>query len=205
MQRLVAAAEALELAPVGGVQAGDLIGVGAPPFVAGGPRAQRLREALRRDALLLELVDEPQQGAREAAGPRRAGERAQRRRRDGGSRHALAGERPQRPPSHPATPRDLVEQPAEAHDLRAEDDPARGQLRPVALDIGERRHDEDRRLVAAQRRAVAVEHDASLLGVGGTGDELEGHAPYGGACTRRLDDAPLGRLGGGVTGKKPHR
>ena len=190
MQRLVAAAEALELAPVGGVQAGDLVGVRAPPLVAGGPRAQRLREALRRDALLLELVDEPQQGACEAARPRRAGERAQRRRRDGGSRHALAGERPQRPPSHPAAPRDLVEQPAEAHDLRAEDDPARGELRPIALDVGERRHDEDRRLVAAQRRAVAVEHDASLLGVGGTGDELEGHASYGGACTRRLDDAP---------------
>ena len=124
VQRLVAAAEAVELAPVGGVQAGDLVGVGAAPVVARGPRAQRLREALRRDALLLELVDEAQQRPREAGGPRRAGERAQRRRGDGSGRHALAGERRQRPAADPAAARDLVDEPPEAHDLRAEDDAA---------------------------------------------------------------------------------
>ena len=53
--------------------------------------------------------------------------------------------------------------------------PDAGELGAVALDVGERRHDEDRLGPAAQRGAVAVEDDLRLLGVGGTGDELQRH------------------------------
>ena len=66
VERRVEPAEALEPAPVARVQPADLVGVGAPAGVLAGPRAQRLRQALRRDAQRLELVDEPQQLAREA-------------------------------------------------------------------------------------------------------------------------------------------
>ena len=187
VQRLVAAAKPLELAPVRRIQSGDLVGVRAAPAVARGPRPQRLREALRRDALLLELVDEAQQRPREAGGPRRPGERAQLRRRDGRRGDPLARERRQRPAADPATAGDLVDEPPEAHDLRAEHRAAAGELRAVALDVGERRHDEDRSLVALERGAVAVEDGASLRGVGRAGDEGERHPCM---VARAPDDSP---------------
>ena len=41
------------------------------------------------------------------------------------------------------------------------------------VDVGERRHDEQR--LRVEGGAVGAQHDAGLLGVGGTGDEGEGH------------------------------
>jgi hypothetical protein len=73
---------------------------------------------------------------------------------------------------------DLLDEPREAHHARTEDDPAGGELVAVALDVGERRHDEDRLLAARQRGAIAVEHDAGLLGVGRAGDDRQGHRRY---------------------------
>ena len=172
-------------AAVAGVQAADLVGVRAPPGVLAGPCAQRLRQALGRDAQRLELVDEAQQLAREAARARGRGERMQRRGADDRRGDALARERAERPAAHAAAARALLDQPGEAHDLRAEDDSVGGQLRAVALDVGERRHDEDRILAAAQGGAVAVEDDLGLLGVRRTGDELERHPHHGCASARR--------------------
>jgi hypothetical protein len=185
VERRVHPAQALQAAPVGRVQAADLVGVGAAAVVVAGPGAQGLGEALRRDAQRLELVDEAQQLAGEAARARGGGERPQRRGGDDGRGDALAREPAQRAAGHAAASRALLDEPGEAHDLRAEDDAVGGELGAVALDVGERRHDEDRILAAAQRRAVAVEDDLRLLGVGGTGDELERHPSM---VARRPDD-----------------
>ena len=89
------------------------------------------------------------------------------------TRSRASGE--QRPAADPGAPGQLVDEPLEAQDLRTEHGAAGGDLAAVALDVGRRRHDEDRLLAARERRAVAVEDDAGLLGVGGTGDEGERH------------------------------
>ncbi|HWI09375.1 MAG TPA: hypothetical protein VNT54_17890 [Solirubrobacteraceae bacterium] len=171
----VEARESLEAAAVAGVQSGDLVAVAQAAGVVAGPRAQRLREPLRRDTQLLELVDEPQQLDGEAARAGRACQCLERRRLDDGRRDALARKRAERPPAHASAPRALLDEPGEAYDMGTEDDPGRHELRAIGLHVGERRHDEDRLRAAAQRRAVSVEHDLRLLGVGGTGDERQWH------------------------------
>ena len=76
-------------------------------------------------------------------------------------------------PAHPGPARDLAHQAREGDDAHAEDRAGRGQLAAVVVDVGERRHDEDRLLV--ERGAVGAQDEAGLLGVGGTGDEGEWH------------------------------
>ncbi len=169
-------AEALQRAAVAGEQATDLVGVAQAAGVARSPGAQRLRQALRRDPQRLELVDEAQQLDDEPARPRRAGEGLERRGLHRARCDALAGKRAERTPAHATAARTLLDQPREAHDVGTEHDARGRELRAVALDILEARHDEDRLGPALQRGAIAVEDDLGLLRVGGTGDELQGHS-----------------------------
>ena len=62
--------------------------------------------------------------------------------------------------------------------------PAARQLAAVVVDVGERRHDQDR--LRVEGGAVGAQHEAGLLGVGGTGDERERHGvPTGLLMVRR--------------------
>ena len=80
------------------------------------------------------------------------------------------------PSGRPPTPTARGERPDQAPEgdhLGPEHQPLGGQLAPVVVDVGGRRHHEQRLAIA--QLAKAVEDGAGLGGVGGSGDQSQGH------------------------------
>ena len=173
VQDAIAALDRPQPVAVGAVQPGELLGVdrarrlALAPCPHGGPPAPGL------DALLLELRDEAQQRLDEAGGARRRRERLEADPSDRSTGHALAGQAGERSAPHPGPARDLAHESREGHDAHPEDHAGPRQLAAVMVDVGERRHHENR--IVIERGAVGAQHEAGLLGVGGTGDERERH------------------------------
>ena len=136
---------------IGAVQPRELLGVGGARGLALAPRPHRGPPAPGLDALLLELGDEAQQRLDEARRGRRRRERLEADPGDGGAGHALARQARERSPAHPGPARDLAHQAREGDDAHAEDRAGRRQLAAVVVDVGERRHDEDRLPSSAAR------------------------------------------------------
>ena len=153
--------------PVARVDRRDLARVGGARAVAR-PVAQGLREARGLHHRALELSNQAHGGAYEPGPPRRAPERLEIERADSLLHDQLALHIRGQARAEPGSRGDLLEQPLEAHDPRAEHRAAVGQLALGVLDVLERRHDQDRLLV--EPRAVRAEQNAGLAGVGGSGD-----------------------------------
>jgi hypothetical protein len=173
VQDAIAAAQLLQTVAIGAVESRELLGIGGAPRLALSPRAHGDPPARGIDAPLLELAAESQQRLDEARRGGRRAERFQLRAGDGGRRHALARQAPERLPPDARALGDLAHEPGEGHHAHAEDRTGVRELAPVVVDVGEGRHDEQRLVV--QCRPVSGEHMACLLGVGWTGDEGERH------------------------------
>jgi hypothetical protein len=172
-QRGVGAPVALQLAAVGREQRGHLLAVLQRAGIPAGGGADGRVEAAGLDAQLPELVDQPHERRDEA---RRRGRRPQARELDGGDggrREALAHEIGDRPRPAAGAAAHLLHEPLEPHDAGAEHGAGGGQLAAVPRHVGEGRDDEQR--LAVEQLAVAIEDDPGLGGVGGTGDERQGH------------------------------
>ena len=162
-------AEALEAAVVGGEHGGELARVGGRL----GPVAQRLREARGADERAAELREQRPGGGGEAGSAGRAGQHLEPGVGDRRADHPLARDRPQDAGAGSGRLRDRAHEPVEGQDLGAEHDALGGQLALVVLDVGRRGNDEHR--VAREGGAEALQHGAGLGGVGGSGDQREGH------------------------------
>ena len=158
----VGAPERLQPPPVGGIQRRELVGVGRAA-----PGAQGAREARGLDQRALQLGEQRARRGGEPGRRRRRREPPQVRVGDRRPHHAVARDPPQRPRLHPGDAPDLPHQVLEGEHLRAEDDPAGGQLLSVVRHVGGGRHDEQR--LEVQDRAQALQHVAGLGGVGGSG------------------------------------
>ncbi len=163
-------AEPLEPPVVGGVERGELAGVGRRR------RPSRARARANRaglDQRPAELGEQRSRGAGEAGRRGRAGQHVEPRVRDRRAHDALARDRAEHARAHAGGLGDPAHEPRERRDLGAEHDPLGRQLALVVLDVGRRRHDEHR--LARQRGPEALEHGAGLGGVRGSGDQREGH------------------------------
>ena len=80
---------------------------------------------------------------------------------------------------------DRLQEPVEGHHGRPEDQALGGQLPAVRLDVGRPRDDEQ--AAAPGAGALGVEGTARLRGVGGTGDEVQGHAGRDSVAHRAAD------------------
>ncbi len=69
----------------------------------------------------------------------------------------------------------LGDQAVEALDARADDGPLPRELTAVVIDVGARRHDQQRLLPASEMRAHRIHHDLRLAGVRGPGYERDRH------------------------------
>ncbi len=173
-QVVVHQAGSLEAVAVAAVELADLLRVRRPRAVAG-PAAQRLDQPRWLHHRPLELGEEPQRGAREA-GPRcRVGQHREARAADGilGNELLLELGRHARVVARAA--RDQPRQVREAHYPGAERGAGLGKLAAAVVDVLEPRHDQHRFLVEAV--AQRAQHGAGLGGVGGTGDQGQGHEP----------------------------
>ena len=157
----------LEPLPVARVDRRHLARVGGARAVAR-PVAQGLREARGLHHRALELSNQAHGGPHKPGPPRGALERLKVERADCLLHDQLALHIRGQARAEPGPRGDLLEQPLEAHDPRAEHRAAVGQLALGVLDVLERRHDQDRLLV--EPRAVRAEQNAGLAGVGGSGD-----------------------------------
>ena len=174
VQHGVGPAQAGQRVAVGAVQRPEVLGVGGPGRVLRRPGAHRPPPPPGVHPALLELVDEAQERAREAGRRRRGAQHAQLGPRHGHRGDALARELPERAAVEPDATGDRLQEPVEGHHGRPEDQALGGQLPAVRLDVGRPRDDEQ--AAAPGAGALGVEGTARLRGVGGTGDEVQGHA-----------------------------
>ena len=182
----------LEPVPVGPVDRRDLLRVLAAGPVAR-PLAKRASETRGAHRVTdgAQFREEVRRGAHEAGLGRGLGQHVEPR---AAHRHLddqLALEVRRLAPSEPGSPRDLPEQPAEAHHPRAEYGAALGQLALGVLDVGEGRHHQHRVLV--EPRAETAQHLARLRGVRRAGYQLEGHVQIVATAPDRLTRARRAR------------
>ena len=170
----VGAPEAGQRVAVGAVERPEVLRVGGPGEVLCRPGPDRAPPPPRVHPALLELVDEAQERPREAGGRRRGAEHAQVGPRDGHGGDALARELAQRAAVETDATGDRLQEPVEGHHGRPEDEAVRGELAAVGLHVGGPRDDEQ--AAGAGAGALGVEGTARLGGVGGAGDEVQGHA-----------------------------
>jgi len=186
--RAVVTTGALLHPPVSEHERAELLSEVGARGLAGGPVAQRAVKARRLDARLPQLLDKRDERGREARRLRGAGQALQRRGGDRRGGDALALQVGQRAAGDPAAAGQLAQQALEALDAHAEHGAVGGQLAAVDLDVGQRRHDEQRR--GGRTGARGLQDGAGLRRVGGAGDEVQGH---GGSD--RVAAAPDGMAG----------
>ncbi len=90
-----------------------------------------------------------------------------------GPHDPLTGDAAKRAAADPHRGGERADQAPEGEHLGAEHEPLGGQLAPVVVDVGGRRHHEQRLAIA--QLAQAVQDGAGLGGVGGSGDQGQGH------------------------------
>ena len=147
------------------------------------PFGERVTECSVLDARTRQLVGEPGDSRGESAGLCCLGQNAEANRPDRHGGRALPAESAGGPAGATGPPSDLVDEAGEDHDTSPEEAAAFDQLAPVAVCVGARRDDEERRAFCVLMHRI--QDDTGLCGVRGTGDQVQRHGPF--RVARRAD------------------